>query len=64
MTTDNNKKVDWRVLIAAIGALTIIEVTALLMGVNGVLMTMIVAAVSAIGGVSMGGLVRTSRGES
>jgi len=39
-------KIDWRVIIAGIIALTIIEVCALLQGIDGTLMMMITAVIA------------------
>jgi len=38
-------KIDWRIVVSGIAALTIIEVCALLQGINGTLMTLIVAII-------------------
>jgi len=47
------KKIDWRVLIAAIVALTIIECVALMNGINGTLLLMVFAIIAGIGGVAI-----------
>ena len=42
--------VDWKVAVAAIGGITIIEVVALFMGINGVAMASAVGGICAVGG--------------
>ena len=44
-------KVKWQVLVAAIIALTIIEVVALFNGIDGTLMLMIIGSIAGIAGV-------------
>jgi len=46
----SKKKIDWRVLITAIICLTAIEICALFNGINGTIMTIVVAAIAGIGG--------------
>lgn len=48
-----NKPIDWRVLVAVILALTVIEVAALIQGINGALFSIIVFALGAIGGIAI-----------
>jgi len=50
-----NKKsqIDYRILLAIIAALTIIEVTALCHGINGTVLTIVVGVMAAIGGVAI-----------
>lgn len=50
-----NKKsqVDYRVLLAVIAALIIIEVTALMNGINGTVLTIVVGVLAALGGISI-----------
>ncbi len=47
---ENGKRRDYRIVICAICALTVLEVTALLKGVNGTLFGIIVAAIAGIAG--------------
>lgn len=44
------KPIDWRIVIGAIAALTIIEVTALIMGQNGWLLSIIIGAICGLAG--------------
>lgn len=52
---ENKKKesIDWRIIIAAIASLTIIEGIALLKGVNGKLLVIMVAAIAGLSGLSL-----------
>lgn len=43
--TEEKSKIDWKIVIAGIAALTIIEVYALSQGVNGALMTLIIGVI-------------------
>jgi len=43
-------KVDWRIVVSAILGITIIEVIALLKGINGTLLTIVVGIIAGIGG--------------
>ena len=43
-------KIDWRIVIGAIVGLTAIEICALLKGVDGTLMTIIVAVIAGLAG--------------
>lgn len=47
------KEVDWKVLIAGIMALTIIECVALSQGINGTLMTLVIGIIGVVLGVSI-----------
>ncbi len=44
-------KVDWRVLVAAMGVLGAIQIVAMIYGINGTLRTIIVALIALIAGV-------------
>ena len=48
--TTKQKKLDWRIAAIAIVALAVIEVYALSKGIDGTLMTIVVAAIAGIGG--------------
>lgn len=48
-----NKEVDWRVLIAVITAITVIETVALLKGINGVLLGSVLTLLGLIAGVAI-----------
>jgi len=47
------QKIDWRVLVAVIGSLTILEAVALLKGVNGTVFSMVLFILGALGGVTL-----------
>jgi|SaaInlV_200m_DNA_3_1039701.scaffolds.fasta_scaffold10120_2 hypothetical protein len=49
----DKKKVDWRVSVGAIVALTILELAAMHYGINGTFRTFIFTAIAAIAGLSM-----------
>ena len=51
--TTNQPKTDWRVLCVGIAALTAMEIVALLKGLNGVLLTSVIAIVALAIGVSI-----------
>ena len=44
------EKINWKVICVAIAALTIIEVVALLHGINGTLMGLMIAAIAGLAG--------------
>ena len=44
---------DHRIIIAAISAITIIEVTALSFGVNGTMLSIVIAAIAGLAGLSL-----------
>ena len=49
----NNIDVDWKIVIAGIAALTIIETVALINGINGKLMTAVVGVIALAIGVTI-----------
>lgn len=53
MAKKSIKSIDWRVLVAGILALAVIECFALANGVNGVLLTSIVAIIAAAIGIAL-----------
>ena len=53
------KKVDWRIIIAAMVAITILECVALLNGVNGTILTMAVAVIAGLAGFLMPSPIQT-----
>ena len=46
----NKKKLDWRIVIAAIFTIGVIEVVALLKGIDGALMVLAVGAIAGLAG--------------
>lgn len=50
---ENGKKRDFRIVCAAIASLTILEIVALLKGVNGTLFGLIVAAIAGMAGLAL-----------
>lgn len=44
------EKVDWRIIIFAMGCLTILEVVALLKGVNGMKLTIVMVLIAGLAG--------------
>ena len=46
----NKEKIDWRVIIAAIIALTIIEIYALSKGINGTLLLLVMSVIAGFAG--------------
>ncbi len=44
------QNIDWRIVIAAIGAITILEAIALMKGINGSILTIVVAIVAGLAG--------------
>ena len=46
-------RMDWRIVVTAILALTVLEIYALSRGINGILLTVIVGAICAIAGVAI-----------
>jgi len=47
------KKIDFRIVIAAIGGITIMECVALINGIDGILLTSVVAVLAALAGLSL-----------
>lgn len=47
------KKVDWRIVIAAITSLTLLEGLAILNGIDGVLLTAVIAIIAGLAGWSL-----------
>lgn len=54
------KKIDWRIVVAGIGGLTIIEVVALLNGINGVLLSTIVGIIALAIGFTIPNPIKTN----
>lgn len=50
---NTSPKIDYRVLIAVVMALAAIEICALFNDINGTLMTLVIGALAAIGGVAI-----------
>lgn len=48
-----NKKIDWRIIVAGLAALTAIEVCALFNGIDGTLMTIVIGIIGLTIGVSV-----------
>ena len=53
MVRKKTKKVDWRVLIAIVAAITILEAIALMNGINGKLYSIVLAMLGTIAGLSL-----------
>ena len=53
MVRKKTKKVDWRVLIAIVAAITILEAIALMNGINGKLYSVVLAMLGTIAGLSL-----------
>ncbi len=51
--TVKKQEVNWKVLVAAIAGLTIIEVIALLKGINGTMLAIMIAAIAGLAGLSI-----------
>ncbi len=51
--TKKIKQIDWRIVITGLVCITGIEITALFMGINGVLLTTIVALIAGVIGVTL-----------
>lgn len=48
-----NRPIDWRIIISIVAAITIIEVTALLNGFDGKLLTLVLMVLAGLGGLSL-----------
>ena len=46
-------KMDWRIVVAAIGAIMIMQLFALYQGINGMMLTATIAIIAAIAGVAI-----------
>ena len=53
MSNNKKAKVDWKVLGIAIAALALMETVALIKGIDGILLTFVVAAIAGIAGVAI-----------
>lgn len=53
MAKKKTKAVDWRVLMAVVAAITIIECVALANGINGTLMSVVLVLLGGIAGVTL-----------
>ena len=51
--TTKKKPIDWKVIVGAIASLTIIEIFAMMNGINGTLRTFIVGAICVLAGLSL-----------
>ncbi len=51
--TVKKQEVNWKVLVAAIAGLTIIEFIALLKGINGTMLAIMIAAIAGLAGLSI-----------
>tara|TARA_Y100000310_G_C20125491_1_gene553420 strand:- start:333 stop:500 length:168 start_codon:yes stop_codon:yes gene_type:complete len=47
------QKIDWRVLVAVISSITVLEAIALLQGINGTMFSVVLFILGALGGVTM-----------
>ncbi len=56
----NKEPIDWKIIIAAIAGLTIIEAIALLKGINGTLLIIMMSAISGLAGLSLPQLKKRS----
>ena len=53
MTKQKQNKIDWRIVVTGIACITILELYALSKGINGVLLTTVIALIAAVIGVTL-----------
>ena len=53
MTTKKKEQIDWRIVIAGIAALTLLEIVALLKGINGTLLSIVIAMIGLVIGITI-----------
>lgn len=59
--TNGNGEIDWRIIAMVIIAITIIEVVALIMGVNGKLMSFVLMILAGLGGLIIPNPIKIKR---
>ena len=53
MTIKKKEQIDWRIVIAGIAALTLLEIVALLQGINGTLLSIVIAVIGLAIGITI-----------
>ncbi len=44
------KNVDWKIIVAAMGGITVLEIVAILQGIDGILLTTVIATLAGLAG--------------
>jgi dolichyl-phosphate-mannose--protein O-mannosyl transferase len=59
MMANKKEKIDWRIMIAIIAAIVILELYAISKGINGILLTTCIGVLAALAGISLPQYLKT-----